>query len=121
MMIDSRTPLINQAFPILNDSIFIRQFAAPIPFSPDTVFSLYQIKDSSKLIVLVTTDYADPYDQSIELRDCSYQYKFEFSNLIKPFDNHKTIEIRQHDFMEDGFSVREDDTYKSYYLANLKS
>ncbi|PID28864.1 hypothetical protein CR983_04400, partial [Candidatus Saccharibacteria bacterium] len=79
-------------------------------------------KDSDDFIALVTTDYADPLDQSRELKGISGQYKFEFTDLIKPYDAHQTLPITDNDDMSDTFFVTA--PYKKhrlyYYLANLK-
>lgn len=37
------------------------------------------------------TDYADPIDQSQELKNISGEYAFEFTKLIKPYENDMNI------------------------------
>ena len=111
------------AFPILSDAVFIRQLASLVPLVPDTTFDIFTVNHHN-LLALVTTDYSDPKNQSLELKNISGQYGFEFVNLLKPGSkNHKTIEILEHDNMTEDFQVYE--PYKNYrcyyYLANIKA
>lgn len=121
-MINNEYPeLVLESFPIIKDMIFVRQLASLTPFAPDTTFDIY-MTDSRDYFALVTTDYADPYDQSHELKGISDQYAIEFTNLVKPFDNAATITILLHDEIDDAFFVTA--PYKNYkfyyYLARLK-
>ena len=106
--------IVSEAFPILTDAVFIGR---PTPL-PDTTFNIY-VKNSKDYIALVTTDYADPLDQSQELKKISGQY--EFSNLIKPYSQDATVAILEHDEMDGDFFVTvPHKNYKLYYyLANL--
>lgn len=110
--------IVSEAFPVLTDAMFILQ---PTPL-PDTTFDIF-VTNSKYYIALVTTDYADPYDQSRELKNISGSYEFEFGSLKKPFDNKATIEVLPHDQMDGNFFVTA--PYKKYklyyYVANLKS
>ncbi|HMH69977.1 MAG TPA: hypothetical protein VK502_01120 [Candidatus Saccharimonadales bacterium] len=112
-----------EAFPILSGATFIRQLASPVPLVPDTTFDIFTT-DSRAFLALVTTDYADPQDQSIELKNISGQYAFEFVDLLKPHNkNNEVTEILAHDDIEGDFLVYE--PYKNhrrcYYLVNLKT
>lgn len=88
----------------------------------DTIFDVY-VTEANEYLALITTDYADPLDQSRELKSISDSNNFEFVNLIKPYTkNNETIEVLEHDEMNDNFFVTT--PYKNYrlrhYLANLK-
>lgn len=114
--------IVLEAFPILSEATFARQLASPVPLIPDTTFDIFA-KSSQEFLVLVTTDYADPQDQGQELQSISGQYKIEFTNLVKPFDQNKeTVEIFEHDEMEGDFFVTA--PYKNYklyyYVANVR-
>lgn len=110
-----------EAFPSLQGKASVRQLASPVPLVPDTTFDIF-VSDSQDFFALVTTDYADPYDQSNELKSISGSYEFEFDSLQKPFDNEVTIEVLPHDEMDGNFFVTA--PYKKYrlyyYVANLK-
>ncbi len=74
-------------------------------------------------LALVATDYADPYNQSYELKSISGSYGFEFDSLQKPFSKSgETIGILENDDMDGNFFVTA--PYKKYklyyYVANLK-
>jgi len=117
------TQAARDAFPILSDATFIRQLASPVPLVPDTTFDIFATS-SRNFLALVITDYADPQDQSLELKNISGQYGFEFVNLLKPHGkDSETIDILENDDMEGNFFIYE--PYKSYqhyfYLANIKS
>ena len=88
--------VVFEAFPILKKLGYVRQFAPLIPLSPDTTFHIFGGKNGYFLI-LVMTDYADPIDQSRELKNISGEYAFEFTKLIKPYSNDEYIEIREND------------------------
>lgn len=108
---------ITEAFPIVSGSAFVERFTLP-----DTTFDIYR-KDTEDFIALVTTDYADPQDQSRELKSISGRDKFEFTNLVKPYStNGETVAVLEHDDMKgDFFTTVSYNNYKLYcYLANLK-
>jgi hypothetical protein len=110
--------IVLRAFPVLTDAIYIRRLAALVPLVPDTTFDIFML-DSGKIITLVSTDYADPRYQSMELKNASGNYQFEFMNLIKPYrKTNDTLKILDHDDMVDNFLVNENTTY--YYIANTK-
>jgi hypothetical protein len=96
---------------------FFRSFTLP-----DTTFDIYTT-DAQEFFAFITTDYADPYYQSRELKNISGKYKFEFENLIKPHNtNYETVAVLPHDEMDGDFFVTA--PYKNYklyyYLANIK-
>ncbi len=112
-----------KAFPSIQGKVSIRRLASPVPLVPDTTFDIF-VTDSQEFFALVTTDYADPYDQSHELKSISGSYEFEFDSLQKPFsENSETISILENDDMDSNFFVTA--PYKKYelyyYVANLKS
>ena len=112
-----------EAFPSLKDKVSVRQLASPVPLVPDTTFDIF-MSGSQDSFALVTTDYADPYNQSHELKSISGSYKFEFDSLQKPFSkNSETISILENDDMDGSFFVTA--PYKNYklyyYIANLRS
>lgn len=109
--------VVYDAFPVLSEASYIRRFASLVPLSPDTIFDIFTTK-SGQFMALVTTDYADPLDQGHELKHISGQYEFEFVNLIRPYANNETIEIREHDDTEGDCLIR--DKLHYYYLANTK-
>ena len=74
--------VVFEAFPILKKLQYIRQFASLVPLNPDTTFHLFGGEDGH-FLVLVMTDYADPIDQSQELKNISGEYAFEFTKLIR--------------------------------------
>ncbi|QWQ32678.1 hypothetical protein KOY48_02485 [Candidatus Minimicrobia naudis] len=65
-------------------------------YIPDTTFHLFG-GDGGWFLILVMTDYADPLDQSRELKNISGEYAFEFTKLIKPYSNDEYIEIKEND------------------------
>ena len=112
-----------KAFPSIQDKVSTRRLASPVPLVPDTTFDIF-VTDSQEFFALVTTDYADPYDQSSELKSISGSYGFEFDSLQKPFSkNGESIGILENDDIDRSFFVTA--PYKNhklyYYLANLKS
>ena len=111
-----------EAFPSIRNKVSVRQLASPVPLVPDTTFNIF-MSDSRGSFALVTTDYADPYNQSHELKSISGSYEFEFDDLQKPFsENSETISILKNDDMDGSFFVTA--PYKNhklyYYVANLK-
>lgn len=116
-------PTVLKTFPPLSDATFVRRLASPVPLIPDTTFDIFFMTSSKQFLALVTTDYADPYDQSRELKSISGQYEFEFDNIVKSYSkNDETIDVLEHDDMDGDFFVTT--PYKKYklyyYLANLK-
>ena len=109
--------IAKEAFPLISGATFVERFTLP-----DTTFDIYS-KDTEGHIALVTTDYADPQDQSRELKSISGQNEFEFADLVKPYStNGETVAVLEHDDMEgDFFATVPYKNYKLYYyLANLK-
>lgn len=111
-----------KAFPSLRYTVFVRRLASPVPLVPDTTFDIF-VSDSQDFFALVTTDYADPYDQSNELKSISGSYEFEFDSLQKPCSkNSETISLLENDDMDGNFFVTA--PYKNYklyyYVANLQ-
>ena len=111
--------IINKAFPILDGASYIRQLASLVPLCPDTTFHLFADKNGS-FFALVMTDYPDPTNQSVELKQISGEYEFEFTNLVKPYTDDKYIEVRENDEMDESFSVPDPNSYYHYYLAAVK-
>ena len=111
-----------EAFPSIRNKVSVRQLASPVPLVPDTTFDIF-ISDPQCSFALVTTDYADPYSQSHELKSISGSHEFEFDSLQMPFsENRETISILENDNMDVNFFVTV--PYKKYrlyyYVANLK-
>ena len=112
-----------EAFPSIRNKVSVRQLASPVPLVPDTTFDIF-ISDPQCSFALVTTDYADPYSQSHELKSISGSHEFEFDSLQMPFSkNRETISILENDDMDGSFFVTA--PYKNYklyyYIANLRS
>ena len=110
--------VVLDSFPMLSKLAFIRRYTLP-----DTSFDIFTT-DTGELFSLVTTDYADPYDQSRELRNASGEHRFVFEHLIKSHSSdYEIVAILQHDEMEGDFFVTT--PYKKYklyyYLARIKS
>lgn len=110
---------IAQAFPILKEATYIREFASFITLYPDAVYYLFQTTSGQSLI-LVAIDYPDPIDESQQVKRLSGRFEFEFTHLIKPYANDQHIEIRPNDNMDEMFSVPDPDSYFHYYLAAAK-
>lgn len=111
--------VVFEAFPILKKLGYVRQFAPLIPLSPDTTFHLFA-NDSGRFLVLVMTDYADPIDQSQELKNISGEYAFEFTKLIKPYSNDEYIEIKENDEILEDPTVSDPNNYYRFYVAETK-
>ena len=111
--------VVFEAFPILEKLGYVRQFTPLIPLSPDTTFHLFGGKDGYFLI-LVMTDYADPIDQSQELKNISSEYAFEFTKLIKPHSNDEYIEIKENDEILEDPTVSDPNSYYRFYVAETK-
>lgn len=110
---------INQAFPILKESTYVREFASFITLYPDAVYYLFQTKASQSLI-LVAIDYPDPTDESQQVKKISGGFEFEFTYLIKPYANDKRIRICPNDEVEELFFVSDPNGRCHYYLAAVK-
>ncbi len=111
--------VVFKAFPILKKLQYIRQFASLAPLNPDTTFHLFGGEDGH-FLVLVMTDYADPMDQSQELKNISGEYAFEFTKLIKPYNNDEYIEIKENDEILENPTVSDTDSYYRFYVAETK-
>lgn len=111
--------VVFDAFPILKEVGYVRQFASLVPLSPDTTFHLFGGKDG-RFLVLVMTDYADPTNQSQELKRISGEYAFEFTELIKPYANDERIEVKENDEMLDDPTVQDTDSYYRFYVTETK-
>ena len=110
---------ITQAFPILKETTYVREFASFITLYPDADYYLLQIASNQSLI-LVAIDYPDPIDESIQVKSLSGGFEFEFAHLIKPYANDQHIEIRPNDDMDDSFFIPDPKSYYRYYLAAVK-
>lgn len=110
---------ITQAFPILKESTYVREFASFVTLYPDAVYYLFQTTSNQPLI-LVAIDYPDPTDESQQVKILSGEFEFEFIHLIKPYVNDQHIEILSNDDMDEMFSVPDPDSYCHYYLAAVK-
>jgi len=58
---------ITQAFPLLNEATYVREFASFITLYPDAVYYLFQTTAGQSLI-LVAIDYLDPTDESQQVK-----------------------------------------------------
>ena len=96
---------ITQAFPLLNEATYVREFASFITLYPDAVYYLFQTTASQSLI-LVAIDYPDPTDESQQVKKISGGFEFEFTHLIKP--------------VEELFFVSDPNGCCHYYLAAVK-
>lgn len=110
---------ITQAFPILKEATYVREFASFITLYPDAVYYLFQTTSNQSLI-LVAIDYPDPIDESRQVKSLSGGFEFEFIHLIKPYANDQHIEIYPNDDMDEMFSVPDPGSYYHYYLAAVK-
>ena len=91
---------ITQAFPILKEATYFREFASFITLYPDAGYYLFQT-ESGQSLILVAIDYPDPIDESRQVKILSGEFEFEFIHLIKPYANDQHIEIRPNDDMDD--------------------
>ena len=71
---------IIQAFPLLNEATYVREFASFITLYPDAVYYLFQTTAGQSLI-LVAIDYPDPTDESQQVKKISGGFEFEFIYL----------------------------------------
>jgi len=110
---------ITQAFPILKEATYVREFASFITLYPDATYYLFQTTSNQSLI-LVAIDYPDPIDESLQVKRLSGGFEFEFIYLIKPYANDQHIEIRPNDDIDNNFFVSDPNSYYRYYLAAVK-
>lgn len=110
---------ITQAFPVLKEAAYVREFASFITLYPDATYYLFQTTSNQSLI-LVAIDYPDPIDESLQVKRLSGGFEFEFIHLIKPYANDQHIEIRPNDDMDNNFFVSDPNSYYRYYLAAVK-
>ena len=110
---------ITQAFPILKEATYFREFASFITLYPDAGYYLFQT-ESGQSLILVAIDYPDPIDESRQVKILSGEFEFEFIHLIKPYANDQHIEIRPNDDMDDSFFIPDPKSYYRYYLAAVK-
>lgn len=110
---------ITQAFPVLKEATYVREFASLITLYPDAVYYLFQTISNQPLI-LVAIDYPDPIDESRQVKSLSGGFEFEFAHLIKPYANDQHIEIRPNDDMDDSFFIPDPKSCYRYYLAAVK-
>ena len=93
---------ITQAFPLLNEATYVREFASFITLYPDAVYYLFQTTAGQSLI-LVAIDYPDPTDESQQVKKISGGFEFEFTYLIKPYANDQHLRICPNDEVEELF------------------
>ena len=110
---------ITQAFPILNEATYVREFASFITLYPDAVYYLFQTTAGQSLI-LVAIDYPDPIDESRQVKSLSGEFGFEFIHLIKPYANDRHLKICPNDEVEELFFVSDPNGRCHYYLAAVK-
>ena len=110
---------ITQAFPMLKEATYVREFASFVTLYPDAVYYLFQTSSNQPLI-LVAIDYPDPLDESRQVKSLSGGFEFEFAHLIKPYANDQRIEIRLNDNMDDSFFIPDPKSHYRYYLAVVK-
>lgn len=110
---------ITQAFPMLKEATYVREFASFVTLYPDAVYYLFQTSSNQPLI-LVAIDYPDPIDESQQVKSLSGGFVFEFAHLIKPYANDQHIEIRSNDDMDDSFFIPDPKSCYRYYLAAVK-
>ena len=110
---------ITQAFPLLNEATYVREFASFITLYPDAVYYLFQTTASQSLI-LVAIDYPDPMDESQQVKKISGGFEFEFTYLIKPYANDQHLRICPNDEVEELFFVSDPNGCCHYYLAAVK-
>ena len=110
---------ITQAFPLLNEATYVREFASFITLYPDVVYYLFQTTAGQSLI-LVAIDYPDPMDESQQVKKISGGFEFEFTYLIKPYANDQHLRICPNDEVEELFFVSDPNGCCHYYLAAVK-
>ena len=87
---------ITQAFPILKEATYVREFASFVTLYPDAAYYLFQTTSNQSLI-LVAIDYPDPTDESQQVKKISGGFEFEFTYLIKPYANDQHLKICPND------------------------
>ena len=110
---------ITQAFPLLNEATYVREFASFITLYPDAVYYLFQTTAGQSLI-LVAIDYPDPMDESQQVKKISGGFEFEFTYLIKPYANDQHLRICPNDEVEELFFVSDPNGRWRYYLSAVK-
>lgn len=110
---------ITQAFPLLNETTYVREFASFITLYPDAVYYLFQTTADQSLI-LVAIDYPDPTDESQQVKKISDGFEFEFTYLIKPYANDQHLRICPNDEAEELFFISDPNGRCHYYLAAVK-
>ena len=110
---------IIQAFPILKEMTYVREFASFITLYPDAAYYLFQTADGQSFI-LVAIDYPDPTDESQQVKRLSGGFEFEFTHLIKPYANDRCLKICPNDEVEELFFVSDPNGHCCYYLAAAK-
>ena len=110
---------ITQAFPILKEAAYVREFASFVTLYPDAVYYLFQTV-SNQSLVLVAVDYPDPTDESQQVKKLSGGFEFEFTYLIKPYTNEQHLKICPNDEVEELFFVSDPNGRCHYYLAAVK-
>ena len=110
---------ITQAFPVLKEATYVREFASFITLYPDAVYYLFQTTAGQSLI-LVAIDYPDPTDESQQVKKISGGFEFEFIYLIKPYANDQHLKICPNDEVEEIFFVSDPNGRCHYYLAAVK-
>ena len=110
---------ITQAFPMLNEATYVREFASFITLYPDAVYYLFQTTAGQSLI-LVAIDYPGPTDESQQVKKISGGFEFEFTYLIKPYANDQHLKICPNDEVEELFFVSNPNGRCHYYLAAVK-
>lgn len=110
---------ITQAFPLLNEATYVREFASFITLYPDAVYYLFQTTASQSLI-LVAIDYPDPMDESQQVKKISGGFEFKFTHLIKPYANDQHLRICPNDEVEELFFVSDPNGRCHYYLAAVR-
>lgn len=110
---------ITQAFPLLNEVTYVREFASFITLYPDAVYYLFQTTASQSLI-LVAIDYPDPMDESQQVKKISGGFELELTHLIKPYANDQHLRICPNDEVEELFFVSDPNGRCHYYLAAVR-
>ena len=110
---------ITQAFPVLKEATYVREFASFITLYPDAVYYLFQTTAGQSLI-LVAIDYPDPTDEIQQVKKISGGFEFEFIYLIKPYANDQHLKICPNDEVEELFFVSDPNGRCHYYLAAVK-
>lgn len=110
---------ITQAFPLLNEATYVREFASFITLYPDAVYYLFQTT-AGQSFILVAIDYPDPTDESQQVKKISGGFELEFTHLIKPYANDQHLRICPNDEVEELFFVSDPNDRWQYYLTAVK-